>query len=375
MRKQTKQNYQGVRFYYQALANGRENGFQRLFSLFNDIFLATSGDLKSSFQWLNDIDRNFGIFTENYRLPDFIEDLKRKGFTVNDPDDVSMLSASSKFEINLRELAFRNLFGKLSRGKGGKHLSRHTGKGDEINQDLRSFQFGDSYSQIEATETLKNLMIRNGMADTPLNESDLTVYDSYQSVSCCTVLMIDISHSMVLYGEDRITPAKKVALALTQMIQSCYPKDQLHIVVFGDDAWSIPVSEIPYIEVGPYHTNTVDGLNLSLTLLNKSRCPNKNIMMITDGKPSCIKRGKEYYKNPYGLDPYIIRRTLSMARKCRKQHIDITTFMLTSDPYLVEFVDRFSKEAQGKALYTQLDNLGQQIMIHYQNNRKKNSGK
>ncbi|MBK9108109.1 MAG: hypothetical protein IPM92_06905 [Saprospiraceae bacterium] len=355
------------------MSKAHQNGFQQLFALFNDIFLATSGDLQSTFQWFQEIDKKFGLFKQNYRLGDFIEDLHKKGLILRDPKDPNILLPSSKFEISLRASAFHSLFGKLARGKSGKHVSKKSGKGDESNNELKPFEFGDSFAQVQATESIKNAFIRNRSLDLILNESDLAVNETHKNVSCCTVLMIDISHSMVLYGEDRITPAKKVALALTQLIKLHYPNDQLHIVVFGDDAWSISVSEIPYLEVGPYHTNTVEGLNLAISLLNKSRCPNKNIMMITDGKPSCIKRGKEYYKNPYGLDPYIIQRTLSMARKCRKLHIDITTFMLTSDPYLVDFVERFSKEANGKAMYTQLDNLGNQILVHYQNNRKKTS--
>lgn len=375
MRSESAKSKQGIKFYYENLNEAQQNGFQQLFSLFNDIFLATSGDLQSTFQWLNEIDKKFGVFTQNYRLPDFIEDLHKKGLILRDPKNPNILLPSSKFEISLRTTAFQSLFGKLARGKSGKHISSKSGKGDESNNELKAFEFGDSFEQIQATESIKNAFIRSGSLEMKLNESDLTINETHKNVSCCTVLLIDISHSMVLYGEDRITPAKKVALALTQMIKLNYPKDQLHIVVFGDDAWSISIAEIPYLEVGPYHTNTVAGLNLAISLLNKSRCPNKNIMMITDGKPSCIKRGKEYYKNPYGLDPYIIQRTLSMARKCRKLGIDITSFMLTSDPYLVEFIERFSKEANGKALYTQLDHLGHQILVHYQNNRKKTSNR
>jgi uncharacterized protein with von Willebrand factor type A (vWA) domain len=183
--------------------------------------------------------------------------------------------------------------------------------------------------------------------------------------------MIDISHSMILYGEDRITPAKKVALGLSYMIQNYFPKDKLDVVVFGDEAEQIELSDIPYLEVGPFHTNTVAGLNLALEILNKRKTQNKHIMMITDGKPTCIKRGKELYKNSFGLDPYIISRTLALARKIRKQKIEITTFMVTTDPYLVDFVEQFSKEAKGKALYTNLEGLGEHILINYQNSKKK----
>jgi uncharacterized protein with von Willebrand factor type A (vWA) domain len=203
-------------------------------------------------------------------------------------------------------------------------------------------------------------------------DQDLVVHDTEHFAQMSTVLMIDISHSMILYGEDRITPAKKVAMALAELIKTRYPKDQLDILVFGNDAWSISLKELPYLEVGPYHTNTVAGLNLALDLLRKKKQTNKQIFMITDGKPSCLTLSDgTYYKNPNGLDPHIVGRCCDMARLARKLHIPITTFMIAQDPYLIQFIQEFTQANQGKAFYTGLDDLGSMIFEDYENNRSK----
>ena len=186
-----------------------------------------------------------------------------------------------------------------------------------------------------------------------------------------TVLMIDISHSMILYGEDRITPAKKVAMALSQLITTRYPKDTLDILVFGNDAWTIEIKDLPYLEVGPYHTNTIAGLELAMDILRKRKNPNKQIFMITDGKPTCMKKGKKYYKNAFGLDRKIINRTLALASSCRKMQIPITTFMIASDPYLMNFVEQFTKANQGKAYYSGLNGLGEFVFKDYKNNKSR----
>ncbi len=183
--------------------------------------------------------------------------------------------------------------------------------------------------------------------------------------------MIDISHSMILYGEDRITPAKKVALALSELITTRYPKDTLDIITFGDDAKEIQMKDLPYLQVGPYHTNTVAGLEMAMGILRRRKNPNKQIMMITDGKPTCIKVGKKYYKNPYGMDRKIINRTLALALACRKLQIPITTFMVARDPYLASFVDQFTKANNGKAFYSTLDTLGEFIFMDYKKSKKR----
>jgi uncharacterized protein with von Willebrand factor type A (vWA) domain len=186
-----------------------------------------------------------------------------------------------------------------------------------------------------------------------------------------TVLMIDISHSMILYGEDRITPAKKVAMALAELITTKYPKDTLEIIVFGNDAWQVEIKDLPYLQVGPYHTNTVAGLELALDLLRRKKNPNKQIFMITDGKPTCLKEGDHYYQNSFGLDKKIINKTLNMAAACRRLKIPVTTFMIAKDPYLQSFVEEFTQINNGKAFYTSLKGLGNYIFEDYTKNRKR----
>ncbi len=365
----------GIQFFHQHDNQKLKSLFDKLLSLFKELLLATSGDVNYTLQWLNELDRKYGIFSKDYRLPDFIEDLKKNKWIDFNDNVPNSLKPNSKLELELRKNAFESLFGKLRKSRFGKHKTRFSGSGDELTEDQRAYEFGDLFQQINTSESVKNAFVKHGVEHFELNENDLVSFDTFQQTQCSTVLMIDISHSMILYGEDRITPAKKVAMALSHMIRSYYPKDKLDFVVFGDDAWQVELADLPYLEVGPYHTNTVAGLNLAIEILNKAKNPNKHIMMITDGKPTCIKRGKEYYKNSFGLDRFIVSRTLALARKCRKQKIDVTTFMVTSDPYLVDFVEQFSKEANGKALYTNLDGLGEHILINYENLKRKKSGR
>ena len=223
------------------------------------------------------------------------------------------------------------------------------------------------------TESLKNAIISSGENDLSLKKDDLVVWNSNHNSQMSTVLMIDISHSMILYGEDRITPAKKVAMALAELIRTRYPKDSLEILVFGNDAWPIKLKDLPYLKVGPYHTNTVAGMSLALDILRRKKQTNKQIFMITDGKPSCIKLSNgEYYKNSNGLDDFITGKCLNMAKQARKLQIPITTFMIAQDPYLKQFVQAFTKANQGKAFYTGLQGLGEMIFEDYETNRKKN---
>ena len=225
------------------------------------------------------------------------------------------------------------------------------------------------------SESLKNAQVNHGIDSFKLSENDLEVQETYDQSQMSTVLMIDISHSMILYGEDRITPAKRVAMALSEYITTRFPKDTLDILVFGNDAWTIEIKDLPYLQVGPYHTNTVAGLQLAMDLLRKRRSSNKQIFMITDGKPTCIKKGKKYYQNSFGLDRTIVSRTLNLAQSCRKMDIPITTFMIARDPYLMNFVDQFTKANQGKAFYSSLDGLGSFVFRDYKNNKSRKSNK
>ncbi|MEM7110050.1 MAG: VWA domain-containing protein, partial [Bacteroidota bacterium] len=251
------------------------------------------------------------------------------------------------------------------------HKTFFGGMGDETSTDKRDYQFGDTLEQISVTDSLRNAQINHGLDSFMMTEQDLEIMENEYKTQTSTVLMIDISHSMILYGEDRITPAKKVAMALSELILKKYPKDTLDIIVFGNDAWQIEIKDLPYLQVGPYHTNTVAGLELALDLLRRRKNPNKQIFMITDGKPTCLKQGIKYYKNSFGLDKKILTRTLNLAKQCRKIGVPVTTFMIASDPYLKQFVQEFTQVNNGNAYYSSLKGLGHLIFEDYRRNRRK----
>jgi Ca-activated chloride channel homolog len=263
------------------------------------------------------------------------------------------------------------IFGKLKKSKQGNHQTFKQGRGDEMNSDTRPFQFGDMLEQIDFTESIRNAQINHGVEQFSMQEDDLQIREADFKTQTSTVLMIDISHSMILYGEDRITPAKKVAMALSELITTRYPKDTLDIVVFGNDAWSIEIKDLPYLQVGPFHTNTVAGLELAMELLRKRKNPNKQIFMITDGKPTCLKIGKKYYKNSFGLDRKVVNRCINLAAQCKKLKIPITTFMIASDPYLQSFVQEFTETNNGKAFFASLDKLGAFLFKDFESGKRK----
>ncbi|MAT55429.1 MAG: hypothetical protein CMN32_13205 [Saprospirales bacterium] len=346
--------------------------FDQLLKLFQELLLYISGDVTEALSWLTELDRQYNITTDDYGMADFIQDLIDKGLIEEgERRGKPGFIPTSKMEIALRRNALDDIFGQLKKTRLGNHNARFEGKGDEYTSDLRPYEFGDDLESIAMSETMKNAHINHGIDNFRLTPDDLEVRETHYQSQTSTVLMIDISHSMILYGEDRITPAKKVAMALSELITTRYPKDTLDIIVFGNDAWQIQIRDLPYLEVGPYHTNTVAGLELAIDLLRKRRNPNKQIFMITDGKPTCIKRGKRYYKNAFGLDRQILNRTLTLAVKCRRMHIPITTFMIATDPYLVRFVDQFTRANNGKAFYSRLDSLGEFIFLDYKNNKRR----
>ena len=352
-----------------------QSPFEKLFDIFKELITHTSGDFDEAFEWLEQLDAEYGLTTSAYTLDDFLEDLKKKGYLkeeIDNPDGDGGLKITAKTEQAIRQKALNQIFGNLRKSKSGNHKTKKIGSGDEHTGEFRNYHFGDALDKISMTESIKNAQIQNGIGDFMLNESNLVVEDTSFKAQMSTVLMIDISHSMILYGEDRITPAKKVAMALAELITTRYPKDTLDILVFGNDAWPISIQELPYLKVGPYHTNTVAGLQLALDLLRRRRNTNKQIFMITDGKPSCLRLPDgTYYKNSNGLDTHIVEKCYNMASQARKLHIPITTFMIAQDPYLMQFVKSFTKANQGKAFYTGLKGLGEMIFEDYEQNRKK----
>ena len=361
-------------FYFKQYEAPFQSPFDKLFDVFKELITHTSGDFDEAIDWLRELDKEYKLTDEHYTIDDFVEDLKKKGYIRDQlkDDGTPGIGITAKTERAIRQQALDNIFGNLKRSGSGNHKTKHSGNGDEHTGEFREFHFGDGLERISLTESLRNAQINNGLADFMLTENDLVVEETQYKSQMSTVLMIDISHSMVLYGEDRITPAKKVAMALAELITTRYPKDTLDILVFGNDAWTIAIRDLPYLKVGPFHTNTVAGLQLAMDILRRKRNTNKQIFMITDGKPSCVReKDGSYYMNSYGLDEYIVDKCYNQAQQARKLHIPITTFMIANDPYLQKFVNRFTEANQGKAFYTGLKGLGEIIFEDYETNRKK----
>ena len=349
--------------------------FERLFEIFKELITHTSGDFDEAIEWLRELDKEYKLTDEDYTIDDFIEDLLKKSYIKQNNQkggNGEGLSLTPKTEKLLREHALKQIFGKLKKSKTGNHKTQKIGQGEDNTGEYKAYQFGDPLEKIDITQSIKNAQIRSISNAFSIQHDDLVVEDNFFKTQMSTILMIDISHSMILYGEDRITPAKKVAMALAEMITTQYPKDTLDILVFGNDAWPISVKELPYLKVGPYHTNTVAGLELALDLLRRKKNTNKKIFMITDGKPSCLKMPDgNYYKNSVGLDESIVEKCYNMARQAKKLQIPITTFMIAQDPYLQQFVRTFTEINKGKAFFTGLKGLGQMIFEDYNKNRRK----
>lgn len=344
--------------------------FEKLLKIFMQLVLITSGNVAEALQWLTELDKQYNLTNGKYGIGDFIDQLKRDGY-ITDEGPKGEFKLNAKSEQRLRQNALEEIFGKLKKTKGGEHNTVHSGRGDEQTTERRNYEFGDSPEQIAMTDSLRNAQINHGFENFMMTESDLEVMESEFKTQTSTVLMIDISHSMILYGEDRITPAKQVAMALAELITKKYPKDTLDILVFGDDAWQIEIKDLPYLQVGPYHTNTVAGLELAMDILRRRKNPNKQVFMITDGKPTCIKEGIRYYKNAFGLDHKILNKTLTLAAQLKKIKIPVTTFMIATDPYLKQFVREFTAANNGNAYYSGLQGLGNLVFEDFKKNRRK----
>jgi len=344
--------------------------FDKLLGLFMELLNYTNGDAAEALNWLTQLDKQYQFTGKDYGIGDFIEDLKEQGYIKENEQD-GAYKITGKSEQTIRKRSLEEIFGKLKKARRGNHHTFRTGAGDEPNPETRAYEFGDTLEAINFSGSLKNAFISHGIDELSMQESDLEIHERDYKSQTSTVLMIDISHSMILYGEDRITPAKKVAMALSELITTRYPKDTLDIVVFGNDAWQIEMKDLPYLEVGPYHTNTVAGLELAMELLRRRKNPNKQIFMITDGKPTCLKIGNKYYKNSFGIDSKILNRTLNLAGQLRKLKIPVITFMIAQDAYLQEFVRNFTEVNNGKAFYSSLDGLGQFIFEDYERNKRK----
>jgi Ca-activated chloride channel family protein len=281
-----------------------------------------------------------------------------------------------RFEVTDKSLDFlgfktlKDLLGSLGKSSFGRHDTRDLATGIEASGSSKQYEFGDTLN-LDISETLFSAIRREG-AKVPLDMeySDLHVHQCEYQSSCATVLMLDCSHSMILYGEDRFTPAKKVAMALAHLIRTQYPGDSLRCVLFHDSAEELAISQLARVQVGPYYTNTRDGLILAQRLLAQERKDMRQIIMITDGKPSCLTlEDGRVYKNAFGLDPLVITRTLEEVSRCKRQGILINTFMLASEYGLVNFVQKVTEICRGKAYFTTPYTLGQYLLMDYMNRK------
>ncbi len=284
----------------------------------------------------------------------------------------------ARFEITDKSLDFlgfkslRNLLGSLGKSSFGRHDTRDLATGIETSGSAKTYEFGDTLN-LDITATLSNAIQREGLS-VPLNieYSDLQVHQCEYQSSCATVLMLDCSHSMILYGEDRFTPAKKVAMALSHLIRTQYPGDSLSLVLFHDSAEEIPLSQLARVKVGPYYTNTREGLRMAQRILQRQRKDMKQIVMITDGKPSALTlEDGRIYKNAFGLDPLVVSQTLEEVSKCKRAGVLINTFMLASDYGLVQFVQKVTEMCRGKAYFTTPYTLGQYLLMDYMSRKTK----
>ena len=284
----------------------------------------------------------------------------------------------ARFEITDKSLDFlgfkslRNLLGSLGKSSFGRHDTRDLATGIEASGSSKTYEFGDTLN-LDITATLSNAIQREGMT-LPLNieYSDLQVHQCEYQSSCATVLMLDCSHSMILYGEDRFTPAKKVAMALSHLIRTQYPGDSLSLVLFHDSAEEIPLSQLARVKVGPYYTNTREGLRMAQRILQRQKKDMKQIVMITDGKPSALTlEDGRIYKNAFGLDPLVVSQTLEEVSKCKRAGVLINTFMLASDYGLVQFVQKVTEMCRGKAYFTTPYTLGQYLLMDYMSRKTK----
>jgi Ca-activated chloride channel homolog len=317
-----------------------------------------------------------------------IERMQQEDYiSVDEPHDPAQQSSvggqtgeaqQARFEITDKSLDFlgfkslRNLLGSLGKSSFGRHDTRDLATGIEASGSSKTYEFGDTLN-LDITATLSNAIQREGLS-LPLNieYSDLQVHQCEYQSSCATVLMLDCSHSMILYGEDRFTPAKKVAMALSHLIRTQYPGDSLSLVLFHDSAEEIPLSQLARVKVGPYYTNTREGLRMAQRILQRQKKDMKQIVMITDGKPSALTlEDGRIYKNAFGLDPLVVSQTLEEVSKCKRAGVLINTFMLASDYGLVQFVQKVTEMCRGKAYFTTPYTLGQYLLMDYMSRKTK----
>ncbi|MHC4161809.1 MAG: vWA domain-containing protein [Planctomycetota bacterium] len=340
---------------------------RNLLRILRQLLVVFDGDVEPSLDYLSKIAERYRLWRDDFGPADFRKLLQQRGEVA---PGKSGLELTRKGERAIRRQMLHDVFAKMSRKGPGDHRLPEPGGSGEPTDETRPYAFGDPVDSLDAGRTLQNWVQRTGGAGHPI-ERDLEVREREYHTSCATVLLIDISHSMTLYGEDRITPAKRVALALTELILTKYPKDTIDVVLFGDEAHVVALDKLPYITNGPFHTNTRAGLISAQEILKRKRSANRQIIMITDGKPSAIHEEGRLYKNPYGLDPKVVAKTLDEAARCRRKRIPITTFMLTADPYLRSFIENFTEVNRGRAYFAESTRLESFVLVDFLRNRRR----
>lgn len=326
--------------------------------LFAQNWIRANADLEKALLAIREETEGSGETADGRSFDDILEELERLGLIRG--EDGRFLS-TARARQSVRDSVFEKLFSGLERESP---VAKPLPPAEAFRERLpsaRKWQPGDDPRDIDWNSTLRN-RIRRGALGSDLAESDLETFETETIRSTATVLMIDISHSMVLYGTDRITPAKMVAIGLAEFLRRHRPRDTLDVIAFGNEAWRIPVESIDELQAGPFQTNTAEGLRLARQILHERRATEKRIMVVTDGKPSCILENGRLYRNTKGLDRRIVQRTLDEGILCMREECRISTFMMADDPLLVEFVERFTKAVQGKAFFTGTDRLGEFVL-------------
>ena len=341
---------------------------KQLMEIFRNLLIQTGGDADEALRWMEHFGEQYGFFNDGFGIADFKKLLEKSGEVERTPQG---LQITPKGERRIRQDSLNEIFSTLQAGAAGDHRTPVAGKGGERLSETRPYQFGDNLSDLDALGSVGNAVMNHGIDDLSMTEEDLAVFETEHLSACATVLMVDISHSMILYGEDRITPAKKIAMALTQLIRTRYPKDTLDVVLFGDDAVRVKLKDLMKIQAGPHHTNTKAGLQMAQRVLATRKGVNKQIFMVTDGKPSAIREYGRLYKNPFGLDPKIVNKTLEEAAFCRRKGITITTFMLATDAPLLDFVRKLTALNHGRIYETDPNNIGAYVFRDFVRNRRK----
>lgn len=357
---------------YDASRQSHQQAMRELRRVYQHLLLATGGDVELALKWLDQIATRHRLYPPGMDLEGFRRLLLGQGEV--EPGAQGRLQLTPKGEIRIRRDSLSLMFRGLGKTGPGEHRSPVPGPGTtERLSETRPFQFGDETADLDWQRSIHNALLRGsgGSQGLHFHEADLEVFETEATTSCATVIAIDISHSMTLYGEDRITPAKQVALAMVELMRTRFPRDDISVIVFGDRARPIEIPQIPYLTNGPFHTNTREALELGGRILARKKHPNRQIFLITDGKPSALMIEGRLYKNPMGLDRQIVNKTLEMGAVLRRRGVVVTTFMLTDDPYLVGFVEDFTRINKGRAYFSQADQLGSFLFVDYLRNRRR----